>query len=105
MAPQTPSRATLPMADALSQSTSLASLLKRVHESKARYEAVRDQLPGGLAAQVQPGPLDETGWTLLVGSGAAAAKLRQCLPRLQQALSSQGWGDVPIRVKVLVAAR
>jgi len=63
------------------------------------------QLPAGLAALVQPGPLDETGWTLLVGSGAAAAKLRQCLPRLQQALSSQGWAELAIRVKVLVATR
>lgn len=97
-----PSHATLPMADALSQSTSLAALLKRVQESRARFEAVRGQLPGGLAAQVQPGPLDETGWTLLVASGAATAKLRQCLPRLQQELEAKGWAALPIRVKVLM---
>ena len=105
MASQTPPRLTLPMSDALSQNASLASLLKRVHESNARYLAVRGHLPAGLAAQVQPGPLDETGWTLLVSSGAAAAKLRQCLPKLQQALSSNGWADVAIRVKVMMAAR
>jgi Dna[CI] antecedent, DciA len=95
-------RLSLPMTEALAQSTPLASLLERVRESEARLDAVRGELPPGLAGQVRAGPLDEAGWTLLVSSGAAAAKLRQCLPRLQQALQAQGRPELAIRVKVHV---
>ena len=95
----------LPMAQALAQSSPLAALLERVRESQARLETVRPLLPPGLADQVQPGPLDETGWTLLVPGGAAAAKLRQCLPRLQEALRSRGVAEATIRVKVLMVHR
>jgi hypothetical protein len=44
--------------------------------------------------------LDEDGWSLLVANAAAAAKLRQLLPHLQEALLSQGFNEVPIRLKV-----
>jgi hypothetical protein len=93
-------RLSLPMAEALAQSTPLASLLERVRESEARLGLVLGLLPPGLAGQVRAGPLDEAGWTLLVSSGAAAAKLRQCLPRLQEALQARGRAELPIRVKV-----
>lgn len=99
-----PANATLPVAHALSQSAPLASLLQRVHESQARYAAVRAALPPGLAAQVRPGPLDGDEWALLVPSGAAAAKLRQCLPQLQAVLREGGWSEIGIRVKVLVGS-
>lgn len=92
----------LPMADALAGSAPLASLLERVRESEARLALVRDALPPGLAGQLRAGPLDEDGWTLLAASGAAAAKLRQCLPRLQEALRAQGRPELSIRVKVHV---
>ena len=36
-----------------------------------------------LMASVQPGPLDEDGWSLLVANAAVAAKLRHLLPRLE----------------------
>lgn len=96
-------RLSLPMAEALAESMPLAALLERVRESEARLEMVRGELPPGLSAQVRAGPLDDEGWTLLVTSGAAAAKLRQCLPRLQQALSARGRAEANIRVKVHVA--
>ncbi|MDH4052189.1 MAG: hypothetical protein OEU93_11465 [Rubrivivax sp.] len=105
MPTQKPSNVTLRLADALSNSSALSSLLVRVQESRARLDAVRSDLPQGLADLVRPGPLDETGWTLLVSSGAAAAKLRQCVPRLQQALADKGWGALGIRVKVQGAPR
>jgi hypothetical protein len=98
-------KGTVPVADALSQSASLAGLMARVTESSARLASLGDALPPALAAQVRPGPLDESGWTLLVGSGAAAAKLRQCLPRVQQALRAKGWPETVIRVKVQVTSR
>ncbi len=96
-------RLSLPMAEALAQSTPLAALLERVRESEARLEMVRGLLPPGLAGQVRAGPLDEDGWTLLASSGAAAAKLKQCLPRLQEALRARGRAETTIRVKVHVA--
>jgi hypothetical protein len=104
MSRQTPSPATLPVGDALDRSESLSGLLRRVHESNARYAAVRPRLPAGLAAMIRPGPLDDTSWTLLVPSGAAAAKLRQCLPAVVDSLRSSGWSEVDIRVKVLAGS-
>ena len=95
----------LPLADALDDSETLGSLLGRVRESERRLAAIGAVLPPGLAPLLAAGPLDEAGWTLLVRSGAAAAKLRQCVPTLQQHLQSQGFGELPIRVKVHVARR
>lgn len=97
-----PARRSLPMAEALAQSAPLAQLLQRMRDSEARWQAVCGALPAGLAGQVVAGPLDEAGWTLLARSGAAASKLRQCLPRLQDALSREGWPELVIRVKVHV---
>jgi hypothetical protein len=91
---------TLPLSEALSRSTTLDGLLQRVRDSEARWAAVRGALPAPLAAQVRPGPLDDEGWTLLVPSGAAAAKLRQCLPHLQAALQAQALPPRTLRVKV-----
>lgn len=78
----------------------LASLLQRARESQARYAAVQPLLPPGLRDTVRPGPLDDDGWQLLVAHGAAAAKLRQLLPRLEQALLAGGWQRTPIKVRV-----
>jgi hypothetical protein len=91
------------MADALDADAGLGSLLARVQASAQRLASVRTSLPPGLVAHLRPGPLDDSGWTLLAANGAAASKLRQCLPALRQCLLEQGWPDVPIRVKVHVA--
>jgi hypothetical protein len=98
-----PTRYSLPMTEALAQSAPLALLLQRMQESQARYAVVHGDLPGTLAGQVAPGPLDDSGWTLLARSGAAAAKLRQCVPRLQERLREHGWAVLEIRVKVHVS--
>lgn len=96
-------RLSVPMADALDADAGLGTLLARVQASAERLDCVRAALPPALAAHLRPGPLDDSGWTLLAANGAAAAKLRQCLPALRQRLLEQGWPDVPIRVKVHVA--
>lgn len=96
-------RLSVPMADALAGHEGLGSLLQRIQASNARLADARAALPAGLAAHVSAGPLDESGWTLLARSGSAAAKLRQCLPGIQQRLTQQGWPEVPIRVKVHVS--
>jgi hypothetical protein len=101
--PRTPvPRLSVPLAQALAESPGLGGLLARVRESERRLAAARAALPGTLAAQLNAGPLDDTGWTLLVRSGAAAAKLRQCLPAMQARLAEQGWAELPIRIKVQI---
>ena len=91
---------TLPLADALARSEPLGALLRRLQDSQARWAAARSVLPTPLASLVRPGPLDDESWTLLAPSGAAAAKLRQCLPQVQAALNAQGLPSRALRVKV-----
>lgn len=91
---------TLPLADALARSEPLGALLRRLQDSQTRWAAARDALPPPLAALVRPGTLDDENWTLLAPSGAAAAKLRQCLPQVQAALDARGLPPRALRVKV-----
>lgn len=103
MSPATPTPSaphTRPIREALDASTTLAQLLQRLKEAEARMETVRQVLPTGLKAHVRTGVLDETGWNLLVPNGAVAAKLRQCLPVIEQALAERGWKPTALRVKV-----
>ncbi len=90
----------LPLARALDQNTSLANLTRRLAQSNARYAAVRLQLPEAMRALVQPGPIDDEGWSLLASNAAVAAKLRHLLPRLSDTLREQGWPELPIRVHI-----
>ena len=85
---------------ALGGSAPLQSLLQRLHESGSRFESLRGVLSPDLLAQLRPGPLDESGWTLLVDHSAAAAKLRQLLPRIDAHLRAAGWSGVELRLKV-----
>jgi hypothetical protein len=85
---------------ALQGSVPLARLLERVRESRERFDAIAPLLPPPLREHVRPGPLDDEGWSLLAANGAVAAKLRQLLPRLEEALASRGCVGRPIRVKV-----
>jgi hypothetical protein len=96
-----PASPTQPVRAALAQSEPLARLLERVTESNRCLEIVRAQLPPALRAQVRPGPLDERGWALLVPNAAVAAKLRQSLPLLLQALQQAGRAPCEIRIRIL----
>ena len=85
---------------ALAQSAPLARLQTLMRDSNARFEAIRPAMPPMLAAHVRPGPVDETGWSLLAANAAVAAKLRQLQPRLEALLQERGWQVSAIRVKV-----
>ncbi len=89
------------LAAALRDSAPLNSLMARLRESRERLAAVAALLPGGLAAEVRAGPLDDTAWVLLVGHAAGAAKLRQLLPALEAELARCGFSPRPLKVKVL----
>jgi len=93
----------LPLARAIEGSAALARLGQRLRQSRARLEAVAPAMPDALRTQVRAGPCDDRQWVLLATSAAAAAKLRQWLPDLQQRLAAAGWPAVEIRVRVCSA--
>ncbi len=89
------------LAAALQGSEPLTSLMQRMRQSQARLAAVAHLLPAGLQGEVRAGPLDDSAWVLLVGNAAAAAKVRQMLPALQDAMLAQGFTGPPVKVRVL----
>jgi len=90
----------LRLQDALDRSAPLALLRRRLHESNARFDALRKALPAALAPHVRPGPLDAESWTLLAANAGVAAKLRQLQPRLEAALAEDGWPLSALRIKI-----
>lgn len=89
-----------PVADALRAHEGLSQLSARLEASRRRLRVIAPALPGNLMASVQPGPLDEDGWSLLVANAAVAAKLRHLLPRLEALLAHAGLPG-RIRLKLL----
>jgi hypothetical protein len=85
---------------ALARHDTLAGLLQRVADSRARLAAVQAVLPPGLRGAVEAGPLDETEWILLVKQAGAAAKLRQCVPQIEAACVAAGHAPRKLRVKL-----
>ena len=94
-----------PLRQALDDNAALTRLMQRVRESRERFTAIQPCLPAALGASLQAGPLDETGWTLLAANAAVAAKLRHLLPSLSKRLSSLGYAEVPLRVKIQAPQR
>ena len=89
-----------PIHDALARSSPLAQLRLRIDDSQRRYEAVAGSIPESLRVHLRPGPVDESGWTLLAANAAVAAKLRQMLPLLEATLRDRGWAVHNVRLKV-----
>lgn len=99
-APRAQQPHTRPLAETLGSNATLGRLMERLHESEQRLQAVRQVLPPAMRMHVRSGVLDEEGWNLLVPNNAVAAKLRQCLPLIDQVLIEAGWARVALRVKV-----
>lgn len=91
---------TLAMTAALQRSEPLTRLLAQLRLSRALFDDISPLLPDPLRADVRPGSLDESQWTLLASHGAAAAKLRQLLPHLLQRLQERGREVTSIKVRV-----
>jgi len=95
---------TLSAEEALSRSKPLARLADLLRESNARLAAIRPVLPAPLAAGLRAGPLDESGWSLLVANPGVAAKLRQLQPRLEAALAEAGFSQaIVLRIRIVAA--
>lgn len=88
------------LGEVLSHSDVLQSLQRRIAESNERLQVVRSILPEALSTQLVAGPLDDTGWTLMVRSSAVAAKLRQWQPLMEDALRQRGWQVSSIRIRI-----
>ena len=87
---------------AVVNSPTLGRLTELVNDSNARLAAIQGILPEALRASVKAGPIDGEVWCLLVSGNAAAAKIRQLLPRLQSCLLREGWKVTSIRLKILI---
>ena len=85
---------------AAEDSPTLARLAQLARESGERFRAIEPSIPAPLRASIRPGPIEGTTWCLLVDGNAAAAKLRQLLPVLQQKLNSLGFEVTAIRLKL-----
>ncbi|HSV46735.1 MAG TPA: hypothetical protein VLJ58_13190 [Ramlibacter sp.] len=85
---------------AAQDSPTLARLVELARDSAERLKAVELLIPAPLRPSVQAGPVDGPAWCLLVNGNAAAAKLRQVLPALQNRLRDRGWEVTSIRIKV-----
>ena len=86
---------------AVDESPTLAQLSRLARQSASRLALVRPVLPPALRALVQPGAPQPDSWCLLVPHAAAAAKLRQLMPRMIQALDDGGEPVQTIRIKVM----
>ena len=90
---------------AVENSPTLGYLTGLLKESSARLAAIESLIPETLRPAVKAGPIDGETWCLLVQGNAAAAKVRQLIPRLQSRLSQEGWKVTSIRLKILIAKK
>ena len=79
----------------------MAQLAARVRLSQDLLNAIRLQLPSGLRAHAQAGPITDTEWCLLLKSSAAAAKIRQLMPDIQAEVQRQLGRPMDVRLRVL----
>jgi hypothetical protein len=84
---------------------SLARLTELVQESNDRLKAIESLLPAALRPAIKAGPIDGESWCLLVSGNAAAAKVRQLIPLIQDRLLSKGWKVTSIRLKLLITRK
>lgn len=95
-----PGQRSYTLQQAVQGSAPLARLTALARESGQRLSAVQQLIPPALLRGIRPGPIDGPNWCLLVENSAAASKLRQLLPTLQNALRARGWDVTAIRVKI-----
>ena len=86
---------------AVDESPTLAHLSRLARQSSVRLKLVQPVLPSALRALVRPGAPEPDAWCLLVPHAAAAAKLRQLIPRMIRALEDGGESIQTIRIKVM----
>ena len=86
-------------------SPTLARLAALGRESAGLLRTVTPLLPPSLRSCVTAGPIDGADWCLLIKGTAAAAKIRQLLPRLLATLHEKGHQVNSIRLKIQTPLR
>lgn len=93
-------RGAIDIEQAVARAPLLQQLAERAQASATRLAIIEPLLPPGLRGQVAAGAVDDGSWCLLAPHHAAAAKLRQLLPLLADALQQAGQPVDRIRVKI-----
>ena len=95
--------------EAAQDSPTLAKLMDLSRESNAMLQSIQSLIPQNLKPAIKAGPIDKnangTTWCLIVEGNAAAAKLRQLLPKFQAHLLSTGKQITDIRLKMRLAKK
>ena len=89
----------------IDEATTLSQLQALARDGQNRLQSILPLLPVSLRSLVQAGGVDGETWHILVPNSAVAAKLRQCLPLIEQVLLDEGWARVALRVKVQTPER
>jgi hypothetical protein len=101
----TPRSSAWTLHEAAGESPVLARLGSLARLSGQCLQDIRPLLPAPLRTQLQPGPIDQQEWCILVPSSAMASKLRQMLPELEAHLRTKGHPIASIRIKVTASGR
>ena len=72
-----------------------------IDQSQGRFKKISHLLPKHTGRSIQPGPIDDSGWCLLVTNAAIAAKLRQVLPDIEKVLAADGAQPPKVRIKMI----
>ncbi len=86
--------------DAVNDAPELKLLSQRIALGKRRLACIAQVLPASLASHLDSGGCDEQSWCVLVPNNAVAAKLRQMLPLLQQALEREEGTPIEVRLRI-----
>ncbi len=84
---------------AIAESNTLASLMRRMDQSKLCLTLILQRIPLGLHTSVAAGPLTDGVWCLLINNASAVAKLKQLSPLMLSAIRSGGVDIKDIRFK------
>jgi hypothetical protein len=85
---------------ATQDSPTLGRLAELAMDSTARLKSIEALIPAPLRSAVKAGPIEGSGWCLILDNNAVAAKIRQLLPALESHLRTKGWDVNSIRLKV-----
>ena len=79
----------------------LGGLLVQWQAARRCFEVAAPLFGASLGALLRPGPLRDGQWTVLADHSQAAAKARQHVPSVEEALLHAGMGPTSVKVRVL----
>ena len=86
--------------DAVNDAPELKLLSQQIALGQRRLACIRKALPASLVTQLASGGCDNQSWCILAPNNSVAAKLRQLLPHIQQALEREEGRVVELRLRI-----